>query len=59
MPKLTALDETSRPPDPEPLPNVVTHHEHWRESYFFIVHPRDRLGDVVDPDDGALTRCAR
>ena len=32
---------------PEPLPNVATHHEHWRESLFFIVHPRDGLGDVV------------
>ena len=32
---------------PEPLPNVVTHHEYWRESLFFIVHPRDGLGDVV------------
>jgi hypothetical protein len=32
---------------PEPLPNVATHHEHWRESLFFIAHPRDGLGDVV------------
>jgi hypothetical protein len=32
---------------PEPFPNVVTHHDHWRESLFFILHPRDALGDVV------------
>lgn len=32
---------------PEPLPNVVTHHPFWRESLFFVVHPRDDLGDVV------------
>jgi len=32
---------------PEPLPNVAVHHEHWRESLFFIAHPRDGLGDVV------------
>jgi hypothetical protein len=31
----------------EPLPNTVIHHPHWRESYFFICHPRDALGDVV------------
>jgi hypothetical protein len=32
---------------PEPLPNVVTDHEHWRESVFFIVHPPEGLGDVI------------
>jgi hypothetical protein len=32
---------------PEPLPNVQTHHEHWRESLFFIVHPPEGLGDVL------------
>lgn len=32
---------------PEPLPNVATHHPHWRESYFFIAHRPDSLGDVV------------
>jgi hypothetical protein len=32
---------------PEPLPNVATHHPHWRESYFFIAHRPDALGDVV------------
>jgi len=32
---------------PEPFPNVQTHHPHWRESYFWIAHPRAGLGDVV------------
>jgi len=33
---------------PEPLPNVAVHHEHWRESYFFVCHPRSGSdGDVV------------
>ncbi len=26
---------------------MATFHEHWRESLFFILHPRDGLGDVV------------
>ena len=47
MPRHTALDELFVHQIPEPLPNVVTHHEHWRESYFFVLHPRDRMGDVV------------
>lgn len=47
MPKLTAADEFFYHQIPEPLPNVVTFHDHWRESLFFVVHPRDRLGDVV------------
>jgi hypothetical protein len=47
MTKLTPMDEQFVHQIPEPLSNVVTHHEHWRESLFFIVHPRDRLGDVV------------
>ena len=47
MPKLTAMDELFVHQIPEALPAVVTHHEHWRESLFFIVHPRDRLGDVI------------
>jgi hypothetical protein len=32
---------------PEPLPNVATHHDHWRESLFFIAHPPDGPGDVI------------
>ncbi len=47
MPKLTAMDELFVHQIPEPLPNVVMHHPFWRESLFFVVHPRDGLGDVV------------
>ena len=47
MPRLTALDEYFVHQIPEPLPSVVTHHQHWRESLFFVMHPRDGLGDVV------------
>jgi len=47
MPRLTAMDEYFVHQIPEPLPNVVTHHEHWRESLFFVMHPRDGLGDVI------------
>jgi hypothetical protein len=44
---LTAMDELFVHQIPEPLPNVETFHDHWRESLFFVAHPRDRLGDVV------------
>ena len=47
MPKLTDKDELFVHQIPEPLPNVVTHHDHWRESYFFVLHPRTEPGDVV------------
>ncbi len=47
MPKLTRMDEQFVHQIPEPLPNVVTHHQHWRESLFFVLHPRDGLGDCV------------
>jgi hypothetical protein len=47
MPALTDLDEQLAHQLPEPFPNVQTHHPHWRESYFFIAHQRDTLGDVV------------
>jgi hypothetical protein len=47
MPPLTDLDELLAHQLPEPFPNVQTHHPHWRESYFFIAHRRDALGDVV------------
>ena len=47
MPPLTDLDELLAHQLPEPLPNVQTHHPHWRESYFFIAHQRETLGDVV------------
>jgi hypothetical protein len=47
MVQLTAMDEFFVHQIPEPLPNVQTDHEHWRESLFFIAHRRDELGDVV------------
>ncbi|MBI3782696.1 MAG: hypothetical protein HY270_04770, partial [Deltaproteobacteria bacterium] len=47
MPRLTAADELFLHQIPEPLPNVVTHHDHWRESYFFILHERSGPGDVL------------
>lgn len=47
MPRLTAADEHFFHQIPEPLPNVVTHHDHWRESYFFVLHPRSGPGDVL------------
>lgn len=47
MPRLTPADEFFYHQIPEPLPNVVTFHEHWRESLFFITHhpeaPKDAL----------------
>ncbi len=47
MPALTAMDEHLVHQIPLALPAVETHHPHWRESYFFIAHPPDTLGDVV------------
>lgn len=47
MPPLTAMDEHLVHQVPEPFPSVETHHPHWRESYFFIAHRPDTLGDVV------------
>lgn len=47
MPRLTAADETFLHQIPEPFPNVVHHHDHWRDSYFFILHPRTEPGDVI------------
>lgn len=47
MPPLTDMDEYLVHQLPEPLPNTVIHHPHWRESYFFIAHRPDALGDVV------------
>ncbi len=47
MPELTAMDELFVHQIPEPFPNVVTHHEHWRESLFFIAHSPAGPGDVV------------
>jgi hypothetical protein len=47
VPRLTAADELFVHQIPEPLPNVVTHHDHWRESYFFVLHQRGGPGDVL------------
>lgn len=47
MPPLTDLDEALAHQLPEPFPNVVTHHPHWRESYFFAAHQPDGLGDLI------------
>jgi len=48
VPRLTAADERLAHQIPEPLPNVVSRHEHWRESYFFVMHPPEgTAGDVV------------
>jgi hypothetical protein len=47
MLRLTAMDEQFVHQIPEPMLNVSVHHQHWRESLFFIAHPRDHLGDCV------------
>jgi len=47
VPRLTDLDEELAHQIPEPFPHVEHFHEHWRESYFFVMHPRDEPGDVV------------
>jgi hypothetical protein len=47
MLKLVPADEYFYHQIPEPHLNVVTHHEHWRDSYFFILHPRNDPGDVI------------
>jgi len=47
MTRPTAMDELFVHQLPELLPNVSTHHPHWRESYFFAVHRPDDLGDVL------------
>ena len=47
MVRLTAADELFVHQIPEPLPNVAVHHEHWRESYFFVAHPPSGDGDVL------------
>ncbi len=47
MPRLTAMDELLIHQIPEPLPNVATHHPHWRESVFYALHHPDVPGDVL------------
>lgn len=38
---MTDFDEQLVHQVPEPLANVATRHEHWRESYFFVTFPRE------------------
>jgi hypothetical protein len=46
--RLTDLDERFVHQLPEPLTTTAIEHEYWRESYFFILHERDRNdGDVL------------
>lgn len=49
MARPTALDEQFVHQLPELLPNVATHHQHWRESLFFELHHPEAgpHGDVV------------
>lgn len=48
MPRLTPADDLLLHQIPEPFPNVAVHHQHWRDSYFFVCHPRSGDdGDVV------------
>ena len=47
MPTLVSADEYFYHQIPEPHLNVATYHEHWRESFFYILHPRSAPGDVV------------
>lgn len=47
MPRLTPADEYFYHQIPEPLPNVVSRNPHWRESLFFVMHPRSGEGDVL------------
>ena len=47
MPRLTPADEYFYHQIPEPLPNVATFSEHWRESLFFVMHPESGEGDVL------------
>jgi hypothetical protein len=47
MPKLTRMDEYFVHQIPEPLPNPVIRHPHWRESYFFAAHGKEATSDVL------------
>lgn len=37
--RLTPLDEGFGHQVPEPFTRTAHHHEHWRESFFFVTHP--------------------
>ena len=47
MAKFTALDERFAHQIPEPFQNVLHFHQDWRESLFFIMHERNKPGDVL------------
>lgn len=47
VPRLSPLDEQLVHQLPQPLTDVSTFSTHWRESYFFVAHRPDELGDVV------------
>ena len=47
MPKLIDADEMFGHQIPEPLLNVAVHHDHWRESFYYGMHPRGGVGDAV------------
>ena len=47
MPLLTPADEQFYHQLPEPLLSMATYHQHWRESYFFALHPRTAGGDAL------------
>ncbi|MGH9172575.1 MAG: hypothetical protein ACRD0Z_17195 [Acidimicrobiales bacterium] len=44
MPRLTASDELLAH---QLLDDTASHHPHWRESYFFVAHRPDAIGDLV------------
>ena len=47
MQKLVPADEYFTHQIPETHMNVTTFHEFWRESYFYILHPKEAPGDAV------------
>ncbi|MBK6562578.1 hypothetical protein [Candidatus Amarobacter glycogenicus] len=47
MSRLTPADEYFYHQIPEPLPAVLAPSEHWRESLFFVLHPRAGDGDAL------------
>ena len=46
MARYDSADERFGHQIPEPFRNTVLHHNDWRESLFFVMHPTDQLGDV-------------
>lgn len=46
MGRYDAADERFGHQLPEPFRNVLLHHQDWRESLFFVMHPTNRLDDV-------------